>query len=109
MKKQEKSPIDMILDEENDENIVLFDENNNETEFEQVAVIPMDDKTYVLLKPVELKKWEGIGEDEALVFAIEEIDDEDCLILEEDQKVIDKVFDSYYDMLRSYGIEIDEE
>ena len=109
MKKQEKSPIDMILDEKNDENIVLYDENNNESEFEQIAVIPVNEKTYVLLKPVSLEKWEGIGEDEALVFAIEEIDDEDCLILEEDQKVIDEVFDNYYDLLRSNGIVIEEE
>lgn len=107
MKETKKSPIDMLLDEKNDENIVLFDENNKENEFEQIAVIPVEDKTYVLLRPVE--QWDGLGEDEAVVFAIEEIDDEDCLVLEEDDKVIDKVFDAYYDLLRAQGIEIDNE
>ncbi len=107
MKEQKKSPIDMLLDEKNDENIVLYDENNKENEFEQIAVIPVEDKTYVLLRPVE--KWDGLGEDEAVVFAIEEIDDEDCLVLEEDDKVIDQVFDNYYDLLRKQGIEIDNE
>ncbi len=107
MKETKLSPIDMLLDEKNDENIVLYDENNNENEFEQIAVIPVEDKTYVLLRPVE--QWDGLGEDEAVVFAIEEIDDEDCLILEEDDKVIDKVFDAYYDLLRAQGIEIDNE
>lgn len=107
MKETKLSPIDMLLDEKNDENIVLYDENNKENEFEQIAVIPVEDKTYVLLRPVE--QWDGLGDDEAVVFAIEEIDDEDCLILEEDYKVIDKVFDAYYDLLRAQGIEIDNE
>lgn len=107
MKETKLSPIDMLLDEKNDENIVLYDENNKENEFEQIAVIPVEDKTYVLLRPVE--QWDGLGEDEAVVFAIEEIDDEDCLILEEDDKVIDKVFDAYYELLRAQGIEIDNE
>lgn len=107
MKETKKSPIEMLLDENNDENIVLFDENNKENEFEQIAVIPLEDKTYVLLRPVEA--WEGLGEDEAVVFAIEEIDDEDCLIIEEDDKVIDAVFDAYYELLRAQGIDIDNQ
>ena len=49
---KEKSAIEKLLDENNNENIVLFDENDNATEFEQVALIPLEDKTYAILKPV---------------------------------------------------------
>ena len=66
----EMNQIDKILDAENEDNIILFDEDNNEIEFEQIAVIPMDDSVYVLLAPVT--PMEGVGEDEAVVFVIEE-------------------------------------
>lgn len=105
MNEQKLSPIDILLDEQNDENIILYDENNKENEFEQIAVIPMDDKTYVLLRPVE--KWDGLGDDEAVVFSIDEIDDEDCLVLVESDKIIDEVFERYYDLLRAQGVQID--
>ena len=42
--KEEKSQIEMLLDENNTENLKLYDENNKETEFEQVAIIPLDEK-----------------------------------------------------------------
>ena len=74
--KEEKSQIEMLLDENNTENLKLYDENNKETEFEQVAIIPLDEKIYAILKPVT--KIVGVNDDEALVFVIEEIDDEDC-------------------------------
>ncbi len=107
MDKKELSPIEMLLDENNEENIVLFDENNKETEFEQVAIIPIEDKTYAILKPVE--EMDELEDDQALVFALEEIDDEDCLVLEDDEEIIDAVFDSYYDLLREQGIQVDVE
>lgn len=107
MENKEKSPIEMLLDENNDENIVLYDEKNKETEFEQVAIIPVEDKIYAILKPVEA--MEGLDDDQALVFGIEEIDDEDCLVLEDDEEVIDVVFDAYYALLREQGIQVDVE
>lgn len=107
MENKEKSPIEMLLDENNDENIVLFDEKNNETEFEQVAIIPVEEKVYAILKPVA--PMEGLDDDQALVFGIEEIDDEDCLVLEDDEEVIDVVFDAYYALLREQGIQVDVE
>jgi len=68
MAQKEISQIEMLLDEKNDDNIKLYDENNKETEFEQIAIIPLEDKVYAILKPVT--NIEGIEEDEALVFAI---------------------------------------
>ena len=103
--KEEKSQIEMLLDENNTENLKLYDENNKETEFEQVAIIPLDEKIYAILKPVT--KIGGVNDDEALVFVIEEIDDEDCLVIVDDEAVVDKVFKEYYELLKAEGIEVE--
>lgn len=100
------SPIDMLLDENNTENIKLYNEDNQEVEFEQIALVPIDNKTYAILKPVS--PMEGIADDEALVFVIDEIDDEDCLVIVEEDAIVDKVFEEYYKMLKEEGIEVDE-
>jgi len=102
--KEERSPIELLLDENNSDNIKLFDDKNNEVEFEQVAIVPIDEKNYAILKPAQ--KMEGVGDDEALVFTIEEIDDEECLVIEESEEIIDKVFDQYYEMLKDEGIDV---
>jgi len=99
------SPIDMLLDENNTENIKLYNEENQEVEFEQIALVPIDQKTYAILKPVA--DMEGIAEDEALVFVIDEIDDEDCLVIVEDDAIIDKVFEEYYKMLKEEGVDVE--
>ena len=57
---QEMSMIDKILDENNSDPVVLYDENNKETKFEQVAVIPLDEKLYVLLKPITRERTRQI-------------------------------------------------
>lgn len=101
----EESPIDMLLKEDNCGNIVLYNENNEAVEFEQIAVIPLCDKVYAILKPV--CSTPEIGEDEALVFVIEEIDDEECIVIVEDDDVIDAVFDEYYKLLKANGIDVD--
>ena len=99
--KEVMTEIDKILDEECTDNIVLYDENNKETEFEQVALIPKDEKVYVILKPVT--KIEGVADDEALVFVIDEIEDEDCLIIVDDEQIITEVFNDYYKLLEEYN------
>ena len=94
----EMNQIEKILDENNEDNIILYDEDNNEIEFEQIAVIPMDDSVYVLLAPVT--PMEGVGEDEAVVFVIEEDEDGEALlsiVMEDD--VIDSVFAEYEALL----------
>ena len=102
----EESPIDMILNEENSGNVVLYNEKNEAVEFEQVAVIPLDGKVYVILKPVICMA--GMVDDEALVFAIEEMDDEECIVIVEDDDVVDAVFDEYYKLLKAHGIDADD-
>ena len=91
------SAIDQIFDPNNCEPIVMYNENNQEVAFEQIAVVPLDGELYVILKPVEA--MEGIGEDEALVFAIVVEDGEEMLVVEDRTEVIDEVFRQYYEML----------
>ncbi len=98
------SNIDKLFDEENNENIILYDENDKEVEFEQVAVIPLNESVYAMLKPVS--PIEGVGEDEALVFELREIEDEEMLVIVTDEKIVTEVFEVYYDLLRQEGIEV---
>lgn len=105
--KEELSVVEMLMDENNKDNIILLDPDQNEIEFEQVAIIPLDAKLYAVLKPVT--EMEGVADDEALVFGVEEIDGQDCLVMVEDDKIIDDVFKGYYDLLRAQGINVDVE
>lgn len=97
--KEEKSPIDQIFDEDDNSPITLYNEKGEKVEFEQIAVIPLEDeKVYAILKP--LKQIEGLGDDEALVFEIVEADEndedgEEGLTLVTDIDVMDKVFAVY--------------
>ena len=56
--KEEKqlNPIEQILDENNIDNIVLYNENDEPFEFEQIAIIPLEDgekqSLYAILLPV---------------------------------------------------------
>ncbi len=106
-KEEQKSPIEMLLDENNTENLKMYDEDNNLVEFEQIAIIPIADKIYAILKPVE--KREDLDDDQAIVVAVDTIDDEDCLVEVYDEEIIDKVFDEYYELLKEEGIKVDEE
>ena len=98
------SAIDMIMDENNAENIVMYNDNNEPVEFQQIAVIPLQGNVFVILRPVG--EVEGLGEDEALGFAIDEIDGEECLTIVGDDEAVDQVFEEYYKMLREAGINI---
>ena len=74
---------DIIYDENNDQNIIMYNEKNEPVEFEQIAYVPIEDKDYVILKPVE--PFENMAEDEKgqdLVFVV-------------DDEVVDNVFDIY--------------
>ncbi|MBQ9084941.1 MAG: DUF1292 domain-containing protein [Clostridia bacterium] len=102
MSNNELSTIEKILDEDNIDNIFLYDDEDNEIEFEQVAVIPLDEKVYVLLSPVE--ELDGISPDEGIVFLIDEVDDEDVLTVVDDDALIDRVFSEYEQLLEEEGV-----
>jgi len=102
MEEKELNQIEKILDENNCDNIVLYDEDGNAVEFEQVAVIPLDDSIYVILVPVT--EIEGVGEDEGIVFVIEEDeDDEPLLSIVVEDDIIDAVFAEYDKLVEEDG------
>lgn len=103
-KKEEfKSAVDMLLDQNDDDDIILFNESGDKMQFEQIAVVPIDETIYAILKPTE--EMEGVKDDEAIVFKIVETDDDEWLEIEENDEKIDKVFEIYYKMLKDEGIE----
>ena len=96
---EEISPIDQILDENNVDNIILYNEKNEPFEFEQIAVIPLENgeeqKLYAILLPVT--KLPGIEEDEAVTFELNE--QEGTVSVCEDDAIIDKVLEEYERLL----------
>ena len=100
------NPIDCLYDEDNNDIIFLQNEKGEQIGFEQIAIIPLHEKIYAILKPVE--KMEGVGEDEGLVFSIEDSNEggQEYLSLVVDEKIIDDVFDVYEDLIKD---EVDEE
>lgn len=103
MSKDEKveenlSILDILLDEENDAPVVLYDENDKEIRFDQVAIIPLEEKLFAILKPID--EMEGVADDEAIVFLIQEEEDGDAeLVVETDEALAMRVFDEYYKLL----------
>lgn len=95
-----KNPIDSLFDEDDNSPIVLFNEKGEKISFEQIAVIPLEERVFAILKPIE--KTEGVGEDEALVFEVvepEDEEDEEYLNLVSDIDIIDKVFEVYNQLM----------
>ena len=92
------NPIDALFDENNSDQIKLFNEKGEEIAFDQIAVIPKGKKIYAILKPVS--PMEGLAEDEALVFQVADPTDVvgEYLTLVTDIDVIDQVF-AVYDKL----------
>ena len=96
-----ENPIDQLFDEENNDPIVLYNEKGEAVTFEQIALIPMGQTTYAILKPNPA--LEGMGEDEGLVFAIVERDGEEVLELQLEDSIIDGVFAIYEEALAEEG------
>lgn len=93
--------VDRIFDENNNENIFIKDNDGRDIEFEQLAVVDFEESYYAVLQPVT--PMEGVGEDEVLIFKIDE--EKDCLVYEEDERVMEGVYNEFMEMLE----ELDEE
>lgn len=93
--------IDRLFDESYTENIFIKDNEGKEIEFEQVAIVDFQESYYAVLEPVT--PVEGVGEDEVMVFLIDE--EKDCLVYVEDEKIIDGVNEEFIAMLE----ELDDE
>jgi uncharacterized protein YrzB (UPF0473 family) len=90
--------IDKLYDEDNNDLIYLFNEKGEEIAFEQIALIPIKQDTFAILKPVV--PLEGLNEDEGLVFEIKVNEDGlEYLMLVVDEKIIDDVFEIYFKLV----------
>ena len=104
MEEKEITLAEALLDPTNNDDICLYDEDGTPILFHQVSVSGIDGLIYAILKPVE--PFEGLGEDEALVFALEQNDEGDVsLLLVTDIDTVNRVFEDYYALLRESGIE----
>ena len=104
MKKEENNQtenldvLDILLDEENESPITLYDENDKAIQFDQVAIIPMEEKLFAILKPID--EMEGVSDDEAIVFRVDEKESgENDLVIETDEALAMRVFDEFYRLL----------
>jgi len=100
MKEEKKlNPIEQILDENNVENIILYNEKDEPFEFEQIAIIPLEEDgkqdLYAILLPGT--PLAGISEDEAVVFEVNER--ENLIRVCEDESIIDRVLTEYERLL----------
>lgn len=90
----EKTAVEIILNENNEENVTLsYGENEEEVEFEQVAVVELDDDVFAILHPLDA--IDGIEEEEVLVFKINK--ENKTIELVEDPDIIDEVIDACLD------------
>ena len=96
-KEAKQDVLDILLDENNADPIVLTDEKGKKFTFEQIAVIPYNEKVYCVLKPVD--EIQGIADDEAVVFYVDERPTGSVLMVETDEKTAISVFDEYYNLL----------
>ena len=103
MADMEKSLVDILLDEEDMSDVVLYDNDDKAVRFEQIAIIPevIDGQTrlYAILQPIDT--LDGVAEDEALLFRVftEENDGEDNVVFEDDFDIAETVFEHYYKLI----------
>lgn len=92
-----KDPIEQILDEKNLENVVLYDDNGKPIEFEQIALIPLDDSDLLYAIMVPVTPMQGVGEGEGVLFAIDE--ELGSIDIVRDEKIIDRVLTIYQELV----------
>lgn len=81
--------VDKLFDDNNFESIFIKDNNGKEIEFDQVALVDYENNYYAVLMP--LTKLEGVGQDEVLIFRVDE--EKDCLVYLEDEKIANEIMD----------------
>lgn len=88
-----KNPIEQILDENNTENVILYDAEGKPIEFEQVALIPLErtGKLYAIMIPVT--PMQGVNEGEGVLFVVDELKGD--IEIERDDAIIDEVLTIY--------------
>lgn len=80
-----------LTDENNDDNVFLFDEAGKEIELEQIATVVLDKQVYAILRPLDA------AEDEAVVFWLDPTDEESIEVVEDDN-LAERVLEAYHKM-----------
>ena len=87
-----KNIIEQILDENNHDFINAYDDFGNPIQFEQVAVVSIEEELFVILR----ENRDDIPVEEVLVFRIVINETNQELLLEENEEVVEEVFNEYY-------------
>lgn len=88
-----RNPIEQILDENNMENVVLYDTDNKPIEFEQIAVIPLERTAMLYAIMIPVTPMQGVNEGEGVLFVIDEL--KGTIDIERDDATIDEVLTIY--------------
>lgn len=91
-----KNPYEMLLDENNNENVIFYDEDGNKMEFEQIALIPLNDENYVILHPVNM----GYGDDDVICYSLFYEGNNYELLEVEDDDLLDEIYHEYKMLLK---------
>ncbi len=81
------------------ENIILMGKDGTAHELELLAMIPVDNKDYAIVRPANFEEL-GFGDDEAVVFLVTPVGEDVAFELVTDDDVEDKVFSRYYELLQ---------
>ena len=78
------------MDEELESTVLLTDDDGNEYPYDIADFIDVDDKEYVVLVP------QADDDDEVVILRVEEQDEEtDVFVTEEDETILEKVFEIF--------------
>lgn len=91
-----KDPFQMLLDENNNDNIIFYDEAGNPLEFEQVALINLDDEQYTILHPVNM----GYADDEVIAYSITVEGNNYELLEVEDDDLLEEIYNEYRQLFK---------
>jgi uncharacterized protein YrzB (UPF0473 family) len=82
--------------------ILLYDEEGNETEFEVVATLELDENEYAILLPRDDERDPDAEEvEEAYILRIEQDEDgEDVLVGIEDEEELNAVIEAYEELVK---------
>src|SRR5699024_6724023 len=93
--------------DEDDDIITLYNEERDvDEDFYHLATLDVDDKWFVVLKPGE--KLPEIEEDEVLIYEVQEGDDGDIFVANEDEDLLQKVFDEFMKEMEALDDETEE-
>ena len=82
-----------MSEEEKDDVVVLMDEDGNETEFEYLDTVEMEEKEYVVLLPVLENRAEA---EEVLILRVDQDDEgEDVFSSIDDESELNAVFEQF--------------